>query len=1003
MKKTWTPSTWGKAFTGSGDWSLTIDEDDLNLRVGGNRYNASIVEKSPLSINHGVFWTDISLHRPHGESIKVDGIPNAHGEEISTAIFKVVERKQTVARRREQERQSVTLRKQLSAALEKIIEWHQVVMADIVRHNKERRWITSKTIAGHTASRPEVSLTGHEMLDLLGQDDIKLALGAKHKVALIATRMWAVDLADQIKARNERFTQDELVACKKLFDTVESRPLTEEQARAAICFDNRILVVASAGSGKTSTMVAKAAYAIHRKLVVPERIVMLAFNDAAAKELKARIRKSLDAVGLNGAEVSTSTFHKLGSDIIGEASGRKKRVPSWLKSNAEQVKKLLEIVDALKDQSLSFRTSWDLFRLVFSRDISSFGKSAAHEDFDKNDGWKTGFRTLNGELVNSLEERTIADWLFYNGVQYQYEPAYAVDTADRSHSQYRPDFFYPGIGLYHEHFALNAAGHPPAEFEGYLDGVAWKRELHSKHKTPLFETTSAQMWDGSLFIRLTEELTRRGVTLDPNPDRSIPGRPAFENKDLATLIRSFICHAKSNCLSNEGLAARVSQSSSDVFKFRHYIFLDLYKALRKGWDEALAADDSIDFEDMLNLASEHLENGDYDTPYDLVMVDEFQDTSWSRARMVLGMITNPSRVLFAVGDDWQSINRFAGADISVMTGFEDWSGNAQLLRLEETFRCPQELCDISSMFVVKNPKQMSKSVRSRVAPRGAVIEVYRVPEWDQTAGAIDSYLERLRQSLADAYHSHQGVKKATVLILGRYNRDEQFVPAKWEDRYCDLLSVRFSTVHSAKGTEADFIILPNVSRKGFPSIRQDDPVLRLAMPAEDSYPHSEERRLFYVALTRARRSVAIFTVERRESPFVLELIQDHAIKVLDTGGEPSHAVTCNVCNSGILIRRDGPYGTFYSCVNFPFCKNKMDHLPGATSVTRGRATPQAGAEHGTDSKKGAPWSLAEEAELTEAYRAGASFEALAAKHRRTSGAIRARLGKLGLWVPVKDV
>jgi hypothetical protein len=125
-------------------------------------------------------------------------------------------------------------------------------------------------------------------------------------------------------------------------------------------------------------------------------------------------------------------------------------------------------VDDLKDRSTHFRTQWDMFRLVFGRDLPPFGADMMADGYDR-DGTPY-IRTLQGERVKSLEECVIADWLFYNGVAYDYERRYEFDTATDTHRQYRPDFYYPDARLYHEHFALDADGQPPKHFANYAKG-----------------------------------------------------------------------------------------------------------------------------------------------------------------------------------------------------------------------------------------------------------------------------------------------------------------------------------------------------------------------------------------------------------------------------------------------------------------------------------------------------------------------------------------------------
>lgn len=918
----WSPSSWGKKFTGAGNWWLTLTDDLLTLNANFKRYEAKIQGTSPLTINEGIFWTDLTLKVKGQEDVTVDGIPNAHGQAIKKAIGAVVEEQRLVAARKEREAQLKSRRERFSSAIEPIIKWSQATNRDVAKHRRERRWITTEVLSQYIDSRPPALVEAADLTKMMAEPDIQALLGDKLEAAQTAVKLWSANLKGGVAKRNEEHVQAELVACKDLFDSIEKMPLTEEQARAVICFDNRVQVVASAGSGKTSTMVAKAAYAVERGLVAPERICMLAFNDAAAKELQVRIQEGLKRIGRADVTVAAMTFHKFGLYIIGKATEKKPRIASWV-DQEKDVEKLEELIDGLKDRSKVFRTQWDLFRVVFSRDIPKFGVETDHEDYDKASG-KTGFSTLKGDVVKSEQERTLADWLFYNGIPYEYERKYEHPTATADHSQYHPDFYYPTMELYHEHQALNREGKPPDKFAGYMEKVIWAREQHAHFQTDCIETTSAQMWDGSAFDHLEAEFKKRGVMLDPNPDRPVTGREPLKHGDLVKLFRSFITHAKSNCLSVADLRKRIKAEDFDAFAFRHKFFLDLYGPIRKAWDDALSGADSIDFEDMLNMAGEHLEAGNWDSPYELVMVDEFQDASWARARMSQALVKQPGRFLFAVGDDWQSINRFAGADISVMTGFQDWCGDAQVLKLERTFRCPQALCDASSAFVMQNEKQIPKEVHSKTPEVGPVLQAFQVPDKTRIQGAVRLHLKSIYDQLQDGSRPLGKNGKVSVYVLGRYNADEHYVPPTWKRDFGDLMTVEFRSIHKSKGSEADYIVLPHLARHGFPSRKEDDPVLRLAMPAEDPYPKSEERRLFYVALTRARRSVAMFTVQGRESPFLIELIKDGWVEVLDADGEPSTAIICPKCEKGVMVQKSGRNGPFLSCTNFPPCRKSMN-------------------------------------------------------------------------------
>jgi len=920
----WGPSIWGQRFTGSGQWSLRLRGHVLELVFGGQSHVAAIEGRSPLSIQQGIFWTDLTLHPGQARAITVDGIPNKYGQAIEEAVRAVVaEQKREAARRAEEERK-LSRRQRFAAAYAAIERWSKSVVTVIQAAKQAHRWITQEQVNDLRNGRPAILPSASELSELAADPDVRASLGDRLDRAERVLKIWDWDLPTVIDQFNENHTTRELEQCRHLFDRVESRPLTEEQSRAVICFDNRVQVVASAGSGKTSTMVAKAAYAIQRLEMAPERIVMLAYNKRAAKELEERAKKSLAALGMGSVSLTAKTFHSLGLETIAAATTKKPYVPDWASEDKEKLLKLTDIIDRLKSRSSMFRTDWDMFRLVFGHSVPRFGDPQPEPDWDPDTG-RGGLRTLRGELVKSVDECTIANWLFYNGVAYEYEREYEFDTRTAKHSQYHPDFYYPDIKLYHEHFALNKHGHPPPEFAGYMEGVHWKRDEHRTRGTALIETTSHQLWTGKLFDHLKQELAQRGVTLDPNPDRptSDRGRVPLKHEELIALMCSFIAHAKSNGRSDSDLDARLRKMPEGSFLFRYKIFLRLVKRVRAEWDAELAAARAIDFEDMLVQAAALVEQGTIASPYDLVLADEFQDASWARARLCLALVREPGRHLFAVGDDWQSINRFAGADVSVMTGFEQWCGQGVVLRLQQTFRCPQPLCDVSSRFVSKNPAQIPKEVHSQTPMHGPVLHAFQVGKSEEIQDAILGHLKDLSAQLR-AGTVPQGAKgKASVFLLGRYNDDNRrYLPQQWERHCGDVLTLEFMSMHRSKGSEADYVILPNMTWGGFPNLRQDDPVLALAMPGSDPYPLAEERRLFYVALTRARRSVAMFTVRGRQSPFLKELVEDKLAVVTDTTGTRVRERHCPRCKRGVIEQKHGRYGNFLGCTNYPKCKYK---------------------------------------------------------------------------------
>jgi len=741
----------------------------------------------------------------------------------------------------------------------------------------------------------------------------------------------------EFKAHNKLFRKAQRERLKGFFDTVEKNPLTDEQIEACICMDDNVQIVAAAGSGKTSTMVAKAGYALHEGLVKPSEILMLAFNKDAAQELRDRVDSRLS--GFAGIEdVTAKTFNSFGLSVIGEATGRKPTIPKWVVDPGEDLRMISTIIDNLSDRSMTFALKWALYRTVYARDIGSAGAAEKPDAYKKG---RFGFRAASGHLVKSLEELVIANWLYLNQVEFEYERRYEHDTVNSRHAQYRPDFYYPQISLYHEHFALDEQGRAPPHFANYVDGVTWKRALHAEKGTKLFETQSHQMRNGAGLRALKTELRRRGVVLQPDGNRESKVPPLIDNQGMAKLIRTFQQHVKSNGLDRDQLRTATRRHASIGYGPRVNLFLSIYEDVSREWEERLRAEEGVDFEDMLVMAARLIEDGQYSSPYTMVLADEFQDSSRSRVRLLKALAGAAEDVhLCVVGDDWQGINRFAGADISVMTEFERHFANSTRLALGTTFRCPQELCDASSQFVQANPAQIRKTVRTTNRRKGNVLVAFGFQEKESAPRHLEKRLSRLHQA-QQGEASDAG--KLRVLILGRYRKDEPASLRLWQRRFGSALDIDFRTVHRSKGLEADYVVILSIVEqdegRSFPSSMEDDPLLQIPMPDPDPYPFAEERRLFYVALTRARRQVWIYTELAQPSRFLRELQDNGRLHIKPMDGEPPEH--CPKCQVGSVRVREGQYGLFEACTSFPQCdlrRSLKQDVPGETKAQTGQAT-----------------------------------------------------------------
>lgn len=983
-KQSWGPSRAGMLFTGTAAWRLAIEGLEFRLeRAGLPELRGHVLQLGQVLVKDGILWADCLVDTWQGTAV-LGGASNAQARELQDRVVKAQQeavghslspeflatftawfddrRRETVPKgaqwadpaqvdaslaacpppsplpglslsqvvgHRHFASRSGKLAPDAVAALHsprdallalqdaydralftaKAKEWHR--QAEALATCDGRRWWAQSAIQRAIQAFPPPR---HPRLGWLGAQAFGVDISPE---AILASSREAFN------ALHTRIEQSELI---EFFACVERSPLTEEQIDAVLCFDDHELVIAAAGSGKTSTMVAKAGYALKRGLCRPDQILLLAFNDKAAKELNERVQARL--ANCPGVErISAKTFHAFGKDVIRLATGKTPMLAPWLEHDGQDTRHMADIVGALSSRDPEFARLWETFRLVFAQDIGRWDVPEEPEDWDSGTGSR-GFRTTRGEVVRSKEERTIADWLFYHGIDYRYEAPYKHNTANLEHRQYIPDFFFPEIGLYYEHFALDANGKAPKHFSGtYEQDAQWKRQLHARMGTKLIETTSHELRSGVALQKLHRLLTEHGLKPEFDPTRRADARPPIETRALARSFRTFQQHAKANRLTFEQLEAAIPRHAANGFEARLRMYLAIYWQIAEEWERQLREGGYIDFDDMLNQAADHLEEGRFDSPYLVVLADEFQDSSNSRARLLRNLMRTakgPSH-LCVVGDDWQAINRFAGADISIMSHFEHWFCNPERRLLTQTFRCPQDLCDASGEFVSLNPAQIKKSVRTTNPRMEPSLFVFAAESKEQIPDLVYAQLNHLAARLQQ--DSGAAVRKPTVMLLNRYRvRGRPPALDHWTAQFARWFDLRYDTIHKSKGLEADYVFVLSLfeGTLGFPCKIEDDPVLGLAMPEVDPYPFAEERRLFYVALTRARQEAWLFTTMSTPSQFLVELHQRGRLKEREGENQWRMPSPCPKCAKGVLLTRHGPYGAFQSCSRIAACDFKKN-------------------------------------------------------------------------------
>ncbi len=709
------------------------------------------------------------------------------------------------------------------------------------------------------------------------------------------------------KAYNENYVRKEMQS--KNLVLFEGKKLDENQRKAVVINEDNNLIVAAAGAGKTTVITAKVRYLIENKGVNENEILLLSFTRKACDEMNERLKSisSLKAI----------TFHHLGLSIIGDVTNNKPSIFDE-KNNRENLKTFLK--GLLKDPNYS--TILTEFMVYYSKPlkpVDTFSNHGEYIEFMRENGiksykkvtkWISGRMTILREQCKSIEEVIIANYLFINGIEYEYERKYEIDTADATHTQYRPDFYLTKYGIYIEHFGLDLNGNVPRWFgkddydqvnRHYQDSRKWKLFTHKIYRTKLIETFSHENSNGNLLVLLEEKLRNAGVEFCPMTNEEIWNYLDSEIKEdvdgFYDLISSFHSLFKAGNYTFKNLNGNNFELNSVYEKERITKFLKLYRLFYNYYKNLLLTENVIDFNDMINNAYHFVISGEYKSNYKYILVDEYQDISISRYNLLKALKDQKeSTTLFCVGDDWQSIYRFAGSDLNLFTKFSERFGETSITKIGETYRFKKDLVKRSSSFIQKNTHQISKEVNTTRVGSESGIQVHY--NSNLNSGNFDLFYNVICEIGKD----NRNTAEVKIMILGRYSyditsllkeSDEEKMQTKKvknsetgdvENEFIfpefSNLKAHFYTVHKSKGKEADYVILLNCvsGKRGFPSQYSDDPILNLVLSEGDTYPNAEERRLFYVAITRAKEITYVLSNSFYKSKFAKEIDENESLE-----------------------------------------------------------------------------------------------------------------------------
>lgn len=889
------------------DYSIEIKSECIQKKLGKYKQELYFSQINQLpEIQHGLLWDKIVIKSNSHVPFTIPGLQHGKSEKYLPILSQQIGHYHL-----EQIRPAY---KKISSSIQ---HFRSFFNKRYVKHSSVARWKKENAVLRKKLSN---------------QFSLRFILGQEKETVSKFLSLFS-NCQDIRNNQNQKFIADELIKYQNFFDNIENNPLTVSQRLACIINEDNNLVLAGAGSGKTSVIIAKAGYLIQSGLARPHEILILAYGRKASKETDERIQKKLPHI----EGITTSTFHKLGLDIIGQATGRKPRVSKFQDDTAEFYKLINGIITNLTESDKTYNQrviDYIVTHLVPYKDKFNYDQQGDYFSALKESNlgsikskfeWaeqKKSRKSLQQEQLKSFEEVVIADFLFVNGIKYYYEHAYEKQTATAQHAQYHPDFYLPEYGIYIEHFGIDRDGKtaPFVDNIKYSEGMKWKRDLHRNHKTILIETFSYEMQEGTLTDLLYSKLERYGVKFNPlNFTDLIQLLVDIGEEKKATqftkLIVTFINLFKQSGQTIDTIRSKADQHSD---KPRCHAFLDVFEFIYKEYNNELNMSGTVDFSDMIRKATDLVNKKKYNPLFKYILVDEFQDISAIRANFVKSLVRHGQEtVLACVGDDWQSIYRFSGSDVNYIEHFEDYFGVTKRILLDETFRFNNKINDFATTFITQNPKQIKKNITSHTSISTnsvTLVEYYK---------DIDIAIQNC---IKDIKYNHQG--PASIYILGRYRFSKPNFLNNVGQKY-PLYNFFFDTVHGSKGKEADFVIVTEVNdaQFGFPSKIVDEPLFDMVLPDPEPHEYAEERRLFYVAITRSKHHSYILYDSVKPSVFVKEICDNESsiyqfnrISTAGVKAAPPDYGICPACGTGKITMRvmhDGRF--FFGCQHYPYC------------------------------------------------------------------------------------
>ena len=788
------------------------------------------------------------------------------------------------------------------------------------------------------------------------------------------------DMDELIENYNKFYIEEQMELNKEFFENIADRTLDNDQIVAVLTDDDNTQIVAGAGTGKTLTIQAKVKFLIEKQNISPHDILCITFSNTARNDLERKIKKTI-----GNKPVNIKTFHSIGYSILG-INGEERKVPE---------KELINLIDdyfksSVIENPVLAKDVIEFFAYYFNIihinqvDLRLQTIRSKLNELDEYDEYLKEYLQVEHvgekkEYMESVPELIAANYFFIHNISYEIPKNMFLkyknyDTYINSYYKYLfanqcseiPDNIKQEfINDFDEHFGCKEFNYYPnfylPEHDIYLDLISLNDEKdeyeidNNLFKSNLIKIHYRDEDIESLLNDLNKNLTNFDVKInnvDYNKlfdlliiDSKLPEYAIF----IKTLER-FINLFKGNALNIDYDGNDISKyrfneyrnlnnkNYSGAFKKRIGFFLDIIEKVYEIYLQRLNKENLLDFNDMINDAVIKLRKGAYIHNYKYIFVDEYQDTSHTRYNLLKEMQNRTGAKVIVVGDDWQSIYGFTGCDINLFSEFDKYFDHPKMVKIQITHRNSQDLVDVVGKFILKNKNQIPKKLKSdNVVKKKPIKLVEYISRSEEILGIIEILDEISKKD-----------PNAEVLILGRNNKDINEILCKnliTTNDYMKInyfkkpnLKIEYKTVHKSKGLDADYVIVLNLNNKlnGFPNKMENDPILDFVNNKKDEdIDYAEERRLFYVALTRTKNNVYVFHKSINYSQFIDELKDENKVDKLNfkfsneelmeinnlLGKKFEVIETDNVCpNCGVgkvnLILNNEKGTSYFRCSNF---------------------------------------------------------------------------------------